>query len=60
MFTEVSFNTAAADLARENGFSLERAGDYLAAIGDTPELAEDGRAIVRNVAGAELARVRLE
>ena len=39
--------------------SEETAGAYLAAIGDTPEVDEQGCAIVRNEAGAEIAPVRL-
>ena len=60
MFSEADFNTAAAELAQLNGISAELAADYLARIGDTPELAEeDAHAIVRDDTGAEIARVRL-
>lgn len=60
MFTETAFNETVAELARLNGISEDLAGDYLARIGDAPELAEDGRVIVRNAAGAEIARVAWE
>jgi hypothetical protein len=58
MFTEAAFNSAAAELARLNGISEDLAGELLARIGDTPELADNGQVIVRDEAGQEIARVR--
>ncbi len=54
-----SFIAAARALQRANRLSEETALDYTARIGDTPELADDGRVIVRGDDGAELARVFL-
>lgn len=41
------------------GYDRDRAMDWAAAIGDTPELAEDGQVVVRNEDGSEAARLRL-
>ena len=57
MYAEAAFYAEAAELARLNGISEDLASDYLAGIGDTPELAEDGRVIVRDEDGTEIARV---
>lgn len=56
---ETDFNAAARALQRANGLSEETALDYMARIGDTPEVAADGRVIVRADDGSELARVIL-
>ena len=37
----------------------EAARNYLVHVGDTPEIADDGRVIVRNESGVELARIIL-
>jgi|GEM_PF-2506721 len=51
------FIAGARALQTANGLSEETALGYMARIGDTPELAEDGRVIVRDDSGAEIARV---
>lgn len=47
------------DIAAANNLPLEIAGEYALYIGDTPEIADDGRAIVRDESGVELARIVL-
>lgn len=59
MFTPESFEDAARGIAEANNLSLETARDYLVHVGDTPELADDGRVIVRDDSGVELARIIL-
>jgi hypothetical protein len=54
------FEEAARDLARLNGLSEERAQELLSLTGDVIELAEDGRMIVRDEHGKEIARVIFE
>jgi hypothetical protein len=44
-------------MAALNNLSLETAMKYFWLIGDTPELAEDGRIVVRDESGQELARI---
>jgi hypothetical protein len=51
------FIAAARALQIANGLSEETALDYMARIGDTPELAEDGRVIIRDDSGQEIARL---
>lgn len=58
-FTPESFEDAAREIAAANNLSLETASEYLSHIGDTPELADDGRVIVRDQSGVELARIIL-
>lgn len=53
------FIAAAHALQMANGLSEETALDYMARIGDTPELAADGKVIVRDDRGTEIARVIL-
>ena len=57
MFSPDAFEAAIRELARLNHLDLETAGDYMVRIGDTPELAADGRIIVRDDTGKEIARV---
>lgn len=59
MFGVTEFEDQAELFAQENDLSLELARDFLARIGDTPELADDGKVIVRDEAGVEIARVIL-
>ena len=49
----------AREIAAANNLSFETASQYAAIVGDTPELADDGRVIVRDDSGAELARIIL-
>lgn len=51
------FIAAARALQLSNGLSEDTALDYMARIGDTPEIAEDGKVIVRDAGGKEIARV---
>ena len=53
------FIAAARALQLANGLSEEIALAYMSRIGDTPELAEDGKVIVRDESGQEIARVIL-
>ena len=46
MFDFEGFKTFIDELARLNGLSEDEASDIAAAIGDTPELDEQGRAVV--------------
>ena len=57
--TEAQFYAAIEALAARNGISVELAGGYMAYIGDTPELCEDGRIVVRDDNGVEIARVHM-
>jgi hypothetical protein len=59
MFSETAFLEAATELARVNHLPLETAEEFLSLIGDTPELADDGRVIVRDASSAEIGRVIL-
>lgn len=59
MMTESGLNEQARVIAEVNGISVQRAAEFLAFIGDTPELADDGKVIVRDVRGTEIARVFL-
>jgi len=55
--TESDFRAAARELARSNGLDEQTALTCMAAIGDTPEIAPDGKVIVRDDRGQEVARV---
>jgi hypothetical protein len=57
MMSPDQFNEAAKNLARLNGLTEERAQELLARVGDTPELGEDGRVVVRDEHGREIARL---
>lgn len=57
MMTEGAFVETAALLAERNRLSIARAEELLSFIGDTPELADDGRVIVRDDEDREIARV---
>lgn len=46
MISPDEFDALAADLAKLNGLDLETASALLGQIGDTPELAEDGRVVI--------------
>jgi hypothetical protein len=46
-------------IADENKLSIETAGYYAVCVGDTPEFDDNGRAIVRDDNGAEIARITL-
>lgn len=59
MLTPAGFDRLAQKIADTNQLALEQAGDYLVLVGDTPEFAEDGKVIVRDDDGAELARIIL-
>ena len=59
MYSEAAFNAFAAGLAAANGVSLEQAEAWAVRIGDAVELADDGRAVVRDPTGKELASVAL-
>lgn len=60
MFSPENFQEFAQDIADANGIALELAEEYAALIGDTPELDEQGRAIVRRESdGVEIARLVL-
>jgi hypothetical protein len=48
---------AARALQLANDLSEETALHFMARIGDTPELADDGKVIVRDEGGKEIARV---
>lgn len=54
-----SFEAFARAIADVNKLEYDLAADYAARIGDTPELDEQGRAIVRDDNGAEIARITL-
>ena len=57
MFTEAHFATLTKEVARANNLTEGQAGEFVALFGDTPELADDGRVIVRDAQGKELARL---
>jgi hypothetical protein len=59
MITDEGFD-ALVDEIMALGYGEETAADYAARIGDTPELAEDGRIVVRDDAGNEVARLKLK
>lgn len=46
MISPDDFDDLASDLAKLNDLDLETASALLAQIGDTPELAEDGRVVI--------------
>lgn len=57
MLTPKEFDEQAAELASANHLSTELASKYAALIGDTPELDDQGKVIVRDENGFELARL---
>ena len=57
MLTSSCFDEQAAALAAANGIPIEVALNYQALIGDTPELDGQGKLVVRNETGVELARL---
>lgn len=57
--TEADFQKQAAAIAQANNIPTDTAAEYLALIGDTPELADDGKTVVRGEDGIEIARVTL-
>jgi hypothetical protein len=59
MITPEDFDSFVQAIADANKLSIETAGDYAARIGDTPEIDDNGRAIVRDDNGAEIARITL-
>ncbi len=58
--TLANFEDVADQLAKLNGLSPDTASHYLSLIGDTPELAEDGKVIVIDDDGKEIARIVME
>lgn len=56
-FTPQSFEEAAQTIAAANNLTIETARNFLVHVGDTPEIADDGRVIVRDESGLELARI---
>ena len=60
-FDEESFSAFIRHIAKRNRISLELAGQYAIAIGDTPELVEGEKdlVVVRDAAGNVIARVRI-
>lgn len=59
MLTEADFNAMAGEVAGLNELPLATAQRYMALVGDTPEDGGDGRVIVRDREGKELARIIL-
>ncbi len=59
MMTTDGFDSLAERIAQVNDLPLELARQYLSFIGDTPELADDGKVIVSDEDGTELARITL-
>lgn len=59
MITPEDFDSFVQAIADANKLSIETASDYAARIGDTPEIDDNGRAIVRDDNGAEIARITL-
>jgi hypothetical protein len=59
MYDQESFEAAARAIAAANNIELDLALDYLALIGDTPELDANGLVVVRDDNGNELARITL-
>jgi hypothetical protein len=57
MLTPIMFEELAEDLAQTNGLVPDVAGNYMALIGDTPELDDQGKLVVRDKDDAELARL---
>jgi hypothetical protein len=57
MMTTDGFAKLAQRIAELNGLTIERASQYLARIGDTPDVAEDGRVSVKDTTGAEIALI---
>lgn len=57
MLTPSKFDEQVAALAAANGLSIEIAGHYMALIGDTPELDDRGKLLVRDDNDLELARL---
>jgi hypothetical protein len=57
MLTGDCFERLAADLAAANGLSVELARTYTAWIGDTPELDDKGKLVVRDENEVVLARL---
>ena len=51
------FDEQSAALAEANGIPLYLAGHYMALIGDTPEIDDDGKLIVRDANDDEIARL---
>ena len=51
------FIACARALQTANGLSEDTALEYMTLIGDTPELADDGKVIVRDREGNEIVRV---
>jgi hypothetical protein len=60
MMTEELLNRFAADLAAANHLPMEMALQYACLIGDTPELDGHGNLVVRDHAGAEIARFPIQ
>lgn len=54
-----SFEAFAQAIADANNLDRDTAADYASRIGDTPEIDNNGRAIVRDDNGAEIARITL-
>lgn len=54
-----SFEAFAQAIADANKLDRDTAADYASRIGDTPELDDNGRVIVRDDNGAEIARITL-
>lgn len=59
MMNERDFEAFAKQLATDNEISIELAREYAAAIGDTPELGEDGLAVVRDTNGVAIATLKI-
>lgn len=59
MITPEGIGEMARDIAQANGISLELATRYANLIGDTPELDDDNRVIVRDEQDHEIDRVIL-
>ena len=57
MMSSDAFEELAAEIAQLNGIPVDQAKTYLSRVGDTPEIADDGLTIVRDQAGAEVARI---
>lgn len=57
--SDKDFESFARSIADANQISIELARQYAELIGDTPELDDAGRVVVRDQGGAEIARITL-
>lgn len=59
MIDPESFDVLTREIARKNNLDNDTAAEYLALVGDTPSLEEDGRVAVINEEGKKIAIITL-